>query len=402
MKGFFSNSAPVKTTAPRLAQCGKCGLSKKCISPKMEVTGTGKHKILFVAEAPGEQEDRQGTQLIGDAGKLLRSSLEEVGVDLEDCWKTNAVICRPPKNKIEPYMISCCRPNLLKTIHTFKPHTIVILGASALESLLFQEWKKNIGPLGKWIGWNIPSAQYNAWLCPIYFPPFGSVFHMVQMSTDKLLLKLFQQHLANAINLKNKKVVNYSIEDLKSKVEVILDPRQAQHRLNDLYKKEGILAFDYETTGLKPDKFGQRIVSVSFCLNGEDTFALMINDNKQTEMLSRILQSPKLKKVASNIKFEERWTRAMFGHGVRRWYWDTMLAAHALDNRSQICSIKFQSYIHLGISDYDSHIYPYLYTKQPNGMNKIDQVDPKELLLYNGLDSILEYKIMEKQRKMFK
>jgi len=396
MKGFFSNSAPVKTTAPRLAQCGKCGLSKKCISPKMEVTGSGKHKILFVAEAPGEQEDRQGIQLIGDAGQVLRSSLEEIGVDLEDCWKTNAVICRPPKNKIEPYMISCCRPKLLKTVHNLKPHTIVILGASALESLLFQEWKKNIGPLGRWIGWNIPSAQYNAWLCPTYHPSY-----ILRMGEDKLLLKLFQQHLAKAISLKNKKVVNYSVEDLKSQVEVITNPKQAWLKMKSLLEKKGILAFDYETTGLKPDKKGQRIVSVSFCLNGEDTFACML-DKHNMKILSQILLKKSLRKVASNIKFEERWTRVTFGHGVRRWYWDTMLAAHVLDNRSKICSIKFQSYIHLGISDYDSHIYPYLYTKQPNGMNKIDQVDPKELLLYNGLDSILEYKIMEKQRKMFK
>lgn len=395
VKGFFSTS-PTKSQVPRIPRCGKCGLYKEAISPKMEVTGKGQLNVMFVGEAPGEQEDRQGEQLVGDAGQLLRHALENINADLEDCWKTNAVICRPPGNKIEPSMITNCRPNLLKAIKVRKPNVIIILGKSALESLLFQEWKKDLGPLGRWIGWTIPSPQYNAWLCPTYHPSY-----IMRMGEDELLMKIFERHLSAALDLEGKKPKPASLDKLKEKVEIILDPTEAQVRMSELSRKRGVLAFDYETNGLKPDKDGHKIVSVSFCLNGKETFACMVDDGNKL-YLSRILKSTSLRKVASNMKFEERWTRAILGHGVRKWAWDTMLAAHCIDNRPKITSIKFQAYIHLGLPDYDSHIAPYLKAKTSNGLNTIEQVDRRQLLIYNGLDSLLEYMVMVKQRKMLK
>jgi len=398
MKGFFTGSdlKSEEQSISKLSECGKCGLYKSVISPKMGVLGFGKHKILFVAEAPGNDEDRQGRYFVDDVGHLLRDILFDLDLDLDDCWTTNSVICKPPKNKIKPYMISCCRPNLLKTIDKLKPNVIIALGKAALESLMFREWKKNLGSINKWVGWNIPSAQYNAWICPTYHPYF-----IMKEGENKLLIKIFKEHLKKAISLENKKVRKYSLDKLKKKVEVIIDPEQGRKRMIYLLrKKKGTLAFDYETNGLKPDKKGHKIVSVSFCWNGKETFATTLNE-KGLNVLSLLLLDYKFKKVASNIKFEERWTRAILGHGVKGWVWDTMLAAHCLDNRSGISSIKFQSYIHLGISDYDSHIYPYLVSKNSNGFNRIEELDQEEMLMYNGLDSLLEYMIMKKQRRIF-
>ena len=394
MPGFFKGQT-TKTKTPKLPQCGKCGLYKDCISPKMEVTGAGNRKVLFVAEAPGEEEDRQGTQLIGPAGQLLRDALEDIDVEIDDCYTTNSVICRP-HSKVEPYMISCCRPNLLKSISRIKPNVIVVMGKSALESLMFKEWKRDLGTINRWVGWTIPSGQYNAWLCPTFHPSY-----ILRMNEDQQLVRIFKEHLKRAFQYERKKVTSHSLESLKSKVEIITDTRKGGERMKGLLKKKGVLAFDYETTGLKPDTPEHKIVSCSFCLNGKDTFATMI-DESNMKMLSRILQTPTLKKVASNIKFEERWSRAMFGHGVRGWVWDTMLAAHCLDNRSKITSIKFQSYVHLGIPSYDSTIYPYLKSGSSNGINRIEQADKHELLMYNGLDSLLEYLVAKKQRKQFK
>lgn len=399
MKGFFTSRQfeSNTTVATKISQCGKCGLYKKVISPKIKVVGEGKYKILFIAEAPGQEEDRQGVQLIRDTTQMLASVLDEVGVDLLDCWKTNAVICHPPNNKIEPYMISCCRPNLLKTIKKLKPNVIVPLGKAALESLLFKEWKKDLGTLNKWIGWNIPSSQYDAWICPTWHPSY-----LMRKGEDKILIMIFQKHLEQAFKLRDKPVKYLNLDNLEKKVEIILDPNKSIKRMEALSKKKGILAFDYETTGIKPERKEQKIVSVSFCLNGKETFACMIERFSHRHFLEKILRSSKLKKVASNMKFEERWTRKKLGYGVRNWYWDTMLAAHCLDNRSQITSIKFQAYIHLGISDYDSHLGDFLKSKKSNTLNQIDKIKPSELLLYNGLDSLLEYKIMEKQKAIFK
>ena len=398
MAGFFTNSDIQKIPqriGNKLPQCGKCGLSKNCISPKMEPTGTGKRKILFVAEAPGEKEDRQGIQLIGDAGIILRQSLKSIGVDLNDCWKTNAVICHPEK-KLEPYMVSCCRPNLLKTIERLKPSVIIILGSTALQSLLYKSWKKDVGPLTRWVGWHIPSTEYNCWLCPTYHPSY-----IIRMREDPQLIKEFENHLRSAIGLENKKPNPLDIQELKKEIELIESPRKALPRMQDMSTKKGTLAFDYETSGLKPERKEQHIASVSFCLNGEDTFAFPYH-RKHKKILTEILISKNLRKVAANIKYEDRWSKAIIGCRVKNWYWDTMLMSHMLDNRKQITSLKFQAFVQFGISDYDSHLQHLLTSKYSNTMNQINKIPIQDLLLYNGLDSLLEYKLMVRQREILK
>ncbi len=391
---FFSETTWKATGSrvPALPRCGLCGLRQKCISPHMLTTGKGKRKILFVAEAPGEQEDREGVQLIGAAGQVLRKVLRGLGVDLDDCWKTNAVICRPPNNEISDKYIDACRPTLLKTIRELQPRVIVLLGISAVKSLIGTEWQRDIGPLTRWLGWTIPSATYGAWLCPTYHPSY-----VLRMNEDAVLVRMMREHLKRALALEKREVKGKILASLQSQVECVLDGDVARKRILDLAGAEGTLAFDYETTGLKPDRTDQRIVSCSFCLNGEDTFACMMDD-RCLRALSKVLCS-EMGKVASNLKFEERWTRAKLGHGVVNWEWDTMVAAHILDNRPGITSLKFQAYVRFGIPDYEAAVAPYLKARDSNGVNRLGQIAPRDLLLYNGIDSLLEYRLAMLQRQ---
>jgi DNA polymerase len=360
----------------------------------MEPSGTGERKILFVAECPGKEEDRQGKALIGEPGKLLTSTLKGLGFDIGQAKKTNAVICHPTKGELEPYMVSCCRPNLFKTIRDFQPNVIVPLGISALESLIGMEWKKGLSGLARWAGFQIPSSVHKAWICPTYHPS------QVIAADNPVLQKYWEHHLAAAIRLEGKKPRPLILSELESRVECILDPKSARARVRDLSRKEGVLAFDYETTGLKPDRKEMRIVSCSFCMNGEDTFAFPMDD-KMKGVLGAVLRNPALVKVASNLKFEERWSIAKIGHGVTGWSWDTMLAAHVLDNRREITSIKFLAFVMFGIADYSSHVSSFLESPSSNELNQIHKIPMGDLLMYNGLDSLLEYKVMEKQRRVF-
>ena len=125
--GFFQGSKfSSRERLSTIPQCGKCGLSKICNSPKMPVTGEGLEKVLIVAEAPGRNEDEKGIQLIGKAGQRLRYELERNDWDLDrDCWKTNAVICHEANNAITDKHVECCRPNLLKSISELKPAVMV-------------------------------------------------------------------------------------------------------------------------------------------------------------------------------------------------------------------------------------------------------------------------------------
>src|SRR5512135_3881384 len=95
IKGFFSDEElkeiGIDVGGPNCAEC-KRNLTVK--TPKMDYTGQGLKKTLLIAEAPGEEEDLEGVQLIGPAGQVLRKHLKPLGFDLDrDFHKINACNC---------------------------------------------------------------------------------------------------------------------------------------------------------------------------------------------------------------------------------------------------------------------------------------------------------------------
>lgn len=359
----------------------------------MPPSGDGKRSILFVAEAPSEEEDSQGEHFAGKPGQRLRRDLSRLGVDIDECHKTNAIICHPPGGKPQDLHIDSCRPNLLKTIRERKPNVIVLLGASAVKSLVPTEKDDASGSIKKWAGWRIPSREYQAWICPTFHPSF------LLREESPVLDRDFFNHLKRAIKLEGRTIPGESLEELKKRVEIIKSPKQGRLRIKDLSKKKGLCAFDYESNRLKPDDPMARIHAVSFSLEGEDTFSTVVDDDYVMPMLSRALQRKGLHMIASNLKNEERWTIAKMGHGVASWYWDTMLAAHVLDNRPGITSLKFQAYVKFGIANYDGVVAQYFESTNAEGFNRIAEIPVNELLTYNGLDSLLEFMLMRVQRK---
>ncbi len=376
---------------PTVSKCGLCGLCKKCISPRMPVTGKGKKKILFVAEAPGKDEDKNNEQLIGKAGKRLRRTLKSLGVDLDiDCWKTNAVICRPPENKIEDSMIEVCRPNLFTTIKELEPNLIVLLGRSPVLSLIEPIWDDSIGALKRWEGMIIPSQKPNAWIAITYHPSY------LNREDNRALDVIFKNDLRRALKKCKSKPWDV-LPDYESRVEIITNTHHAVSLIKEITKANKPTAVDYEANCLKPEYNGARIKSCSMCNDKRTISYLWYGD--AIAATDEFLRSP-VPKIASNMKFEERWTRFFLRHSVNNWFWDTMLAAHVIDSRSDITSIKFQSFILLGAVPYDRHIKPYLTTTNKNHINRIDELPISELLLYGGLDALYEYEVSKIQRKI--
>ena len=396
MRGFFSHSKLItKNTVPLVSRCGLCGLYKTCHSPKMAPTGKGLKKILIVADAPGEREDLQGIQLIGDSGKRLEGTLKKLGIDFwKDCWRTNAVICHPPKNETPSEdKIIACQPNLLKTIKELKPNVVILLGGIAVKSLLSVAWNvKEVEGIGTWAGFIIPCQNPNAWIIPTYHPSY------LLRVNNPVLDRMFENHLSQAIKKSNRKPWK-ELPDYEKQVEIIIRPHQAKKAIQKVTRKGGMIAFDYETNCLKPEGEGPRIFSCSICHNGTRTFAYPWH-GEAVEATSELLRSS-IQKIASNLKFEDRWTRSCLKHSVKNWLWDTMIAAHVLDNRPNITGIKFQSFVQLGAKSYNEHIEPFLKSKNNNKFNRIQEIDLDDLLLYNGLDSLYEYKVAMKQIKLF-
>ena len=129
----------LKKLSDEFQNCQKCRLSKE---RRNFVIGEGNPDadIMFVGEAPGEQEDIQGKPFVGSAGKLLTKMLKAINLERKDVYITNIVKCRPPKNRDpEEDEISTCIPLLYKQIEIIKPKIICALGRIAGNSLL----KKN-------------------------------------------------------------------------------------------------------------------------------------------------------------------------------------------------------------------------------------------------------------------
>ncbi len=394
MDGFFSQKETLSLTRMdgKTYSCQSCGLYKLCNSPKMPAYGKFKKGILNIGEAPGETEDDRGFPFQGKTGRLLEQTYKKLGIDLfEDCLNMNAINCRPTDdhgNNIAPtnYQIECCRRLVMKVIAERKPKLIVLLGNSAVYSLIGHRWKKDFGGITKWRGWNIPDQDYKAWVCPTFHPSY------VERSTDDGVHAVWFSDLKKAVSLIDKPFPLYK----EPYVEFI-------HDLTRLDKiKESPCAFDYETTGLKPHAIGHRIVCASVATGPDHVITFhMPKKRRLIRPFMDFLANPKIEKMAHNMKFEETWSVVQLGQPVVNWMWDSMQAAHILDNRPDITSLKFQTYVNFGIVDYASEITPFLQAKEPKNANSLNSIfellekpgGSEKLLYYCALDSIYEYRL---------
>ena len=104
----------------KIKNCQQCSLGRSRTNP---VFGSGdiEAKIVFVGEAPGYYEDRQGEPFVGAAGKLLTELLGKIGLKRTDVYIANVLKCRPPENRNpSPQEIEACKPYLLKQIEDRK------------------------------------------------------------------------------------------------------------------------------------------------------------------------------------------------------------------------------------------------------------------------------------------
>ena len=91
--------------------------------------GDANADLMFIGEAPGAEEDRQGLPFVGRAGGLLNELLEGIGLSRELVFITNTLMCRPPGNRDpQPIELESCRPYLLQKVELIQPKVIATLG----------------------------------------------------------------------------------------------------------------------------------------------------------------------------------------------------------------------------------------------------------------------------------
>ena len=172
--------------ASEILSCTKCPLHK---NRNNAVPGEGNYdaEVMFIGEAPGAEEDRQGRPFVGAAGRLLTEALSLAGFRREEVFITNIVKCRPPGNRVPTNEErNACIPYLLRQMELIKPRIVCLLGRTPLETL--------IGPysISKMRGKVVEKMGYKFFLtyhpaAAIYNPQLKQQF-LDDIKTLKLLL----------------------------------------------------------------------------------------------------------------------------------------------------------------------------------------------------------------------
>lgn len=411
MKGFFSSplQKEEKKRKPRTPSekkegrqnstdpCEACGLYKGGIaSPKMAPFGEGRKNILVIGEFPSPLDDRRGRPGQGKEGQILADAFEQCGLDLfQDAVLYNAVNCRPlsktgagrdPTDR----EVKHCRTHVLALIKQLSPALILLVGDLAVQSVIGHRWKKDLGGAFRWRGWTIPDEELRAWVCPIL--PLSYISGLEDTDDTP---RFWKKDLRKALALAEQPLP----DPIDQKVEIVDDLEMVLPTL----LQRPVLAWDIETTGLKPYSKGHQIATIAFS-DGEQAWAAPATN---VAAIRRILLDRRIRKIAQNMKFEHTWAKILLNIETRNWWWDTMLASHILDNRPSVTSLKFQTYVRFGVSGYDDEVQPYLKgvdETNANSMNRVLELmaDPSlrtKLLRYNALDALFTFHLATAQRQ---
>ncbi len=116
--------------------CTACDLSG---TRQTTVFGTGNPRadVVFIGEAPGQEEDQQGEPFVGASGQLLTKILGALGYSRDDVYICNILKCRPPNNRDpQPHEVQHCEPHLKRQLAILQPRVICCLGRVAAQTLL--------------------------------------------------------------------------------------------------------------------------------------------------------------------------------------------------------------------------------------------------------------------------
>ena len=396
---FFDDDDFITTSTSHL--CAECKKDVRSRYKKLPAIGDGKVSTLIVTDTFLDLPESSSGKHIGDGEKWFEKQLKKRRLDLfSDFWIIGTTLCR----SIHDYTkqdITYCFPNILNFIREHKPKFVVLLGEKAIESW-FQSRFSNLSK-ERWNNVCIPDFERKVWVIPLYHPSY-----VVKNENNSLISSQYERGLDF---LKECIISKHDLNTLKrpnfDDVIVMKDYDQVCEELSYVIEKPPkCLCFDYETTGLKPYRQGHRIASISYCSSYFKAFSFPyqypywkpFQQKKIKEKWNQILKNDSLK-IAHNIKFEDVWSRIILQTLPNNWHWCTMVGAHSIDNRAKYSGLKFQSFLHWGLPNYDKEIKPYLESFDDTGFNRVMKAPLNKLLLYGGIDSLITFWLFFLQKK---
>lgn len=121
--------------------CQECPLAQQGRTQVVFGVGNPNARLMFIGEAPGRDEDIQGSPFVGRSGQLLTKIIEAMGLTRDEVFITNVVKSRPPENRTPTILEreTCKKHILFKEIEIIKPEIICTLGSPSTKALLGDE-----------------------------------------------------------------------------------------------------------------------------------------------------------------------------------------------------------------------------------------------------------------------
>lgn len=321
-------------------RCERCPLQAR---PTVQGYGPGDSPTV-VGEAPGATEVGRHQPFVGQAGRLLRTVLKQVGFDPEEVFYTNSCLCRPPGNKTPGIaQVKACRPRLEEELVLVAPAKILTVGGIALTAVLRAD---KAVPITRWHG----RGMWTEWGGRMVYT-LGT-YHPAAVLRDTDYFRDFADDV--------QKWFEYSspLPDLETSYVVPSAVGTAQKSLNAIERLDD-LTIDLETTG--PDPIVDRIISVGI---GNDTAGVLINPFLLRKPLMQTLLKRFLTETYAgefalwNAKFDIQFLDVYFNECIRPRSADGMLMHYLLDERPisgkyRAHGLKAQARIHYDADDYD-------------------------------------------------
>ncbi len=144
-------AAALQALQEELRDCQRCGLCRQGRTQVVFGAGNPAARLVFVGEAPGGEEDKQGIPFVGRAGQLLTKMIQAMTLTREDVYICNVIKCRPPGNRDpEPDEIGICEPFMIQQLEIIQPEVIVCLGRYAVQTLMRDSQARITRIRGKW------------------------------------------------------------------------------------------------------------------------------------------------------------------------------------------------------------------------------------------------------------
>lgn len=347
---------------PRNPDCRGCPLFSGNSTVCLWGRGKPKHPlVMFVGEAPGEIEDRTGVPFSQNApaGGRLRKLIKMLQLE-DDCYITNAVKCRPPENRAPTREeLASCQLFLKEELETVRPEFLVLLGVTAIRALT-GDHKASVAAYRGRRAWRIDGMKAIA-----TYHPAATLGGRDPGKLDYLIQDLNRLSESSEWD-----------EEQSGNLEILSGcPRKAP--------SGPVVSLDLETTGLDWWNPDSRILCAAYAT---DKKVGTLTPEELPEFLE-LLAARDTILVGHNLKFDLAWLRAKLGFRWTARVWDTMVAAHMLDENDPVLDLGGLSLRHTPFGVYWAEVDPLI------RKGRVLEVPPEELRRYCAYDAAATFRL---------